>query len=148
MIRVSSEIIPRIGNENVIFEIDSDHFLSSSVFHPEDVKKINDVISIKTVDGVLVDIQNETKDLADRNYETLRCVYQYISGEFQFVKFDEKQLGIRVNKNITFLLGKIMSIKKNLDMITVRTTRNEVLVLVHKEKELCDNNFNFVKGYL
>lgn len=148
MIRINSEIIPIICNENVIFEIDSEHFLSSSCFNPEDVKQLQEVISIKTNDGAFINIENATKSMADKNYETLRCVYQYISGEFQFVKFEERQLGIRVNKSVTFLLGKLVSIKKDLHLITVRTTRNEVIVLVHKEKELCDNNFNFVKGYL
>jgi hypothetical protein len=148
MIRVNSEIIPKVCHENVIFEIVPNHLLSSSVFNPDDVKRINEVISIKTVDGAFVDIRNETVELAEKNYATLSCIYQYIQSDFKLVNIDEKKLGIRVNKGYTFIVGKLLSIKKDLAIITVRTSQNEVLVLVHKEKELCDNNFNFIKNYL
>jgi hypothetical protein len=148
MFRVSSEIVPKVGKDNVIFQIDSDHFLSSVVFNPENVKQINNVVCIKTNDGIIVDIENETKELADKNFATLMCIYQYISEDFKLVNIDEKQLGIRINNGITFIVGKLLTIKKDGNLVTVRTTRNEVLVLVHNEKELCDKNFNFIKNYL
>lgn len=148
MIRVNSEIIPKVGHENVIFEIGPNYLLSSIVFNPEDVKRLHEVISIKTIDGVFVNIHNETIELAEKNYETLSCIYQYIQSDFKLVNIDEKKLGIRINKGYTFIVGKLLSIKKDLAIITVRTSQNEVLVLVHKEKELCDSNFNFIKNYL
>ena len=148
MIRVSSEIVPKIGKDNVIFQIDPDHFLSSIVFNPEDVKQINQVISIKTFDGIIVDIENVSQELSDKNYRTLKCIYQFVSEDFKLVNIDEKQLGIRINNGVTFIIGKLLTIKMEGNMVTVRTTRNEVLVLVHIEKELCIKNFNFIKNYL
>jgi hypothetical protein len=146
-IEVSSVIIPAIGDRNVIFEINKDHYLSSGVFTPSNVKKMNNIISIKTNDGNVINLNN-LPEVVDKNYETLSCIYQFVSEEFKLKNLMEKHMGIQIDGGITFIVGKLLSIKKEGLSIVVRTVMNEVLVLVHKQEDLCYANFSFMKNYL
>jgi hypothetical protein len=146
-IEVSSVIIPAIGDRNVIFEINKHHYLSSGVFTPSNVKKMNNIISIKTNDGNVINLNN-LPEVVDKNYETLSCIYQFVSEEFKLKNLMDKQMGIQIDGGITFIVGKLLSIKKEGLSIVVRTVMNEVLVLVHKQDDLCYANFSFMKNYL
>lgn len=146
-IELSTLIEPMIGNKNVIFKIDESHYLSYSVFEKGNVKKMGNVISIKTNEGNIINLNN-SPDVVDKNYSVLTCIYQFISDEFKLKNIDGMNLGIQINGGITFIIGKLVSIRKERLSIVVRTVMNEILVLIHKDEELCSHNFSFMKNYL